>query len=159
MDRHNTLFRVCLGSKDAEARNAYRHARGIAQAAECKAKNDWFCELASIAEKGRFSDKEVWNSISDMQISKTGLVARSPTCIKDRQGNVCTSVIDQHRRWREHFSTVLNIPSQFNPVEIDCICQRDVEKDLSDKPTMMELSRAVRRLRNGKAGGRLGILP
>ena len=34
-----------------------------------------------------------------------------------------------------------------------------MEKDLSDKPTMMELSRAVRRLRNDKAGGKSGILP
>ena len=88
MDHRNTLFRVWLGSKDAEARNAYHHARGIAQAAVCTAKNDWFCELASIAEKGRFSDKEVWNSIRDMQISKTGLVARRQTCIKDWQGDV-----------------------------------------------------------------------
>ena len=124
-----------------------------------KAKNDWFCQLASVVEKGRFSEKEVWDSIRAMQVSKKGLAARRPACIKDKQGEVCSSVIAQHQRWREHFTTVLNIPSQFNPAEIDRIHQRDVDNNLADRPTLREWSNAVSRLRNGTAGGQYGILP
>ena len=94
-----------------------------------------------------------------MQRGRRGLVPTRSATIRDENGNPCTTTDTQHQRWRRHFSNVLNIPSQFNEVELARIRQRPIKSQMADLPTMEELIKAVGKLKTGKAGGSSGILP
>ncbi len=159
LERRNRLFRLWLDAKTSVAREAYCHARGLARAAVRAAKNNWFCRMASVVEKGRFGEKEVWNSIRAMQTCRKGLVVRSSASVKDKEGNMCTSAEAQHSRWREHFMKILNVKSMFDQSELNNVRQREIQDHLNEKPSLEELSGAVRRMSRGKAGGCSGILP
>ena len=64
-----------------------------------------------------------------------GLVPTRSATIRDENGNPCTTTDTQHQRRRRHFSNVLNIPSQFNEVELARIRQRPIKSQLADLRT------------------------
>ena len=108
----------------------------------------------------RFGGKKVWKCIRDMQYGRRGLVPSRLTTVVDEEGNPCTTVEAQQQRWRRHLNTnILNIQSQFNEDEIKKARQRPVRHQLAEAPTMDELTDAIGKLKNGKAGGASGILP
>ena len=59
----------------------------------------------------------------------------------------------------ETLTKILNIQSQFNEVEIRKAKQRPTRHHLIETPTMVELTEAFGKLKNGKAGAANGILP
>ena len=72
------------------------------------------------------------------------------TPVKDKNGEVLTRTDDQLIRWKEHFQEILNRPAPENP------------PDLTEGPplairtgpiTMVEVTRALKSLKNGKAAG------
>ena len=79
--------------------------------------------------------------------------------INDENGNPCTSPSAQQQRWQRHFSSVLNRQSQFNPQELEKVRQRPLRADLAREPSRRELTKALGKLRNGKAAGSSNILP
>ena len=107
----------------------------------------------------RFGGKKVWKCIRDMQHGRRGLVPARLATVVDEEGNACTTVEAQQQRWRRHFTKILNIQSQFNEVEIRKAKQRPIQHHLIETPTMVELTEAIGKLKNGKAGGASGILP
>lgn len=88
------------------------------------AKNDWFKKKAEEALAGRFSGKTVWKCIRDMQRGRRGLVPARLSRIRNTDGSLCTTTVEQHHRWREHFTGILNIQSSFNNTEVEKIRQR-----------------------------------
>ncbi len=58
LERPIRLFRLWLDAKTSVAPEAYCHARGLARSAVRAAKNDWFCRMASVVQKGRFGEME-----------------------------------------------------------------------------------------------------
>ena len=123
------------------------------------AKNTWFQSKAEEAQKTRFGGKVVWNCIRAMQFGRRGLIPSRSSCIRDEEGNHCRSLPEQHQRWHRHFSRVLNLTSDFDMRELELTRQRPLRQELAEKPTMTELASAVKKLKNGKAGGSSGILP
>ena len=101
----------------------------------------------------------VWNCIRAMQFGRRGLIPSRSGCIRDEEGNHCRSLLEQHQRWHRHFSQVLNLTSDFDMRELELTRQRPLRHELAEKPTMTELASAVKKLKNGKAGGSSGILP
>ena len=79
--------------------------------------------------------------------------------VRDENGQMCTTKEAQHQRWRRHFTTILNVPSQFNGELLNGVRQREVRPGIAAPPTMDEVMEAVGKLKNGKAGGNSGILP
>ena len=63
----------------------------------------------------------------------------------------------QQQHWRRHFTSILNIQSQFNEAEIKKARQRPVRHQLAEVPTLGKLTDAIGKLKNGKAGGASGI--
>ena len=66
---------------------------------------------------------------------------------------------DLAKRWSEHFQKVLNIPSEHREQVIEDILQLPPLLELDSPPTGEELTEALMKLKNGKAGGKIGILP
>ena len=52
----------------------------------------------------------------------------------------------------------MNIQSLFDPEEIKKVRQRPLRPDLAQKPSLRELTKALEKLKNGKAGGSFNIL-
>ena len=83
----------------------------------------------------------------------------------------------QHQRWRQHFTKVLNIvsefdQSEFDPSELDQVRERvvggilasvlsasDVRRALSKLKNGSDVRRVLSKLKNGKTAGSSGILP
>ena len=91
-----------------------------------------------------------------MQYGRRGLRPTRTRCIRDEVGNRCTSQADQHQQWQRHFTEVLNVRSKFEGEESPKIRQHLVRQELNE---ISELTNALKKLKNGKAGGSSGILP
>ena len=71
--------------------------------------------------------------------------------VKAKDGTLLTSEKEQEKRWKEHFSEVLNRPSPTTQADIE-----EAEEDLdvkTDPPSKEEIIAAIRTLKNGKASG------
>ena len=159
LKRRNALYCKWLATKRTDDLLQFRRARGEAQRAIRKAKNEWFKAKAAEAEKERFGGKRVWQCIRDMQRGRRGLLPSVNVTINDEDGNPCTSPAAQQQRWRRHFSSVLNMQSQYDPEELGKVRQRPLRPELAEKPSMRELTKAIGKLKNSKAGGSSGLLP
>ena len=63
------------------------------------------------------------------------------------------------KTWYDHFTQVLNIPSQYRQEVLDELPYLPPVQELDRPPTLDELIEAIGKLRKGKTGGRTGILP
>ena len=133
-------------TKDKEVKKSMRNMR--------KDKRKWADELASEAERaaGNVRMKELY------QITKTLCNEKSKTCntVKDKDGNLLTEDSERRKRWQEHFEEILNRPIPDNPVsnepnEHDEQVLEDISTDCISKA---EIRAAIRKMRNGKSGGK-----
>ena len=159
LQRRNKLYNKWLATKQPDDHLQFRKARAEAQQAIRRAKNEWFVAKAEEAERGRFGGKKVWQSIRAMQRGRRGLLPSVAVTINDENGNPCTSPSAQQQRWRRHFSRVLNMQSQFDLEELEKVRQRPLREDLAQTPSMRELTKALGKLKSGKAAGNSNILP
>ena len=60
-------------------------------------------------------------------------------------------------RWSEYFQKLLNVPGGIEPEVLENIQKRSVNTALDEKPTMDEMVRAIKGLKDGKAPGGDGI--
>ena len=60
-------------------------------------------------------------------------------------------------RWSEYFQKLLNVPGDIEPEVLENIQKRSVNTALDEKPTMDEMVRAIKGLKDGKAPGGDGI--
>ena len=116
--RRNKLYTKWLATKNSGDLRRFKKARGEAQRAIRRAKDQWFRAKAEEAERERFGGKKVWRCIRDLQRGRRGLRPSVNVTINDEDGNPCRTPLAQQQRWRRHFSAVLNIHSQFDPAEL-----------------------------------------
>ena len=69
--------------------------------------------------------------------------------------------LENDDRWREHYQAALNYPpATFSPDLEDAASFASPDPDIpTDAPSLVEVTRATRRLKNGKAAGLDGIAP
>ena len=60
-------------------------------------------------------------------------------------------------RWSEYFQKLLNVPGDIEPEVLETIQKRSVNTALDEKPTMDEMVRAFKGLKDGKTPGGDGI--
>ena len=56
-------------------------------------------------------------------------------------------------RWSEYFQKLLNVPGDIEPEAMENIQQRSVNTALNEKPTMDEMVRTIKGLKEGKVPG------
>ena len=77
---------------------------------------------------------------------------------KKREGQE-GSHLQQHSRWRRHFSSLLNTVSKIDVTELEQARQRPPRTEMADPPSSEELENAMSKLCTGKVAGQSGILP
>ena len=78
---------------------------------------------------------------------------KTTNAVKDKCGNLITEGLARRKRWKEHFEEILNRPIPDDPVtdvEIDPI----INEISTDPITKAEIRIALRKVKNGKAGGK-----
>ena len=76
---------------------------------------------------------------------------RQSIAIKDKEGKILTSSEDRRKRWKEHFSEILNRDEPQTPVTAEE--EEEIEDIDTNPPTLAEIQNAIKRLKNGKAAG------
>ena len=79
--------------------------------------------------------------------------------IGDEIGDVCKSVGLEQEQCRRQFLNILNVKSVFEVDEFAKLWQRPVREELANPPSKQEIQEAIGKMKNGKAGAELGILP
>ena len=158
IEDRNKLYARWVSTGNQEDKRKCCTQRRFTRKVRREAKNKWFQLKASKAQKGRHGSL-VWRFIREMQHGRRGLIPVRSKAVKDENGITCTSPKAQHQRWRQHFSKVLNLQSQFDESELEKVEQRPMKNEMSCLPSLEDLCEAITRLKNGKAAGSSGILP
>jgi len=143
-------------------RLSIKRLKGVFKA---QAKNDleeYYNRLADDAEDGiqRNNLRPAYDAIKRMTIG-THHHAFSLSTIHKKDGSPCNSVEESLERWTEHYKDMLNhSPADACPAldEAATGAVPDAES-FSDAPTLLEVTKAIRKLRNSKAAGPDNIQP
>ena len=114
-------------------------------------KRKWVDHLAMEAEEAARNGRmtEVYDITKTLSNDKR----KTTNAVKDKCGNLITEGLAGRKRWKEHFEEILNRPihdDNVTDVEIDPI----INEISTDPITKAEIRTALRKLKNGKAGGK-----
>lgn len=124
-----------------------------------KAKEEWVRKVAVEGAEASKDGKTRWKSIRKLQMAHRGRRPAGQTALLKENGDVTTSPEEVTARWHGHFKKILNIPSEYKEEVIAEIQQLPTKSHLDEPPTEEEIESALSKLKNGKAGGKTGILP
>ena len=159
MAERNRLYTKWLCSGKERDRKRFAKLRSDTRRATRQAKNAWFQSKAAEAQKGRHGGKVVWRCIRDIQFARRGLVPVRSAVVRNEMGTLCSTPEDNQQRWRRHFTSILNVQSQFDEDELQRVRQRPLKEHFAEPPSKEELLAAIDAMKNGKMGGKSGILP
>lgn len=136
---------------------AYNTANREVKRSLRKDKRRWTEDLANQAEQAAAMGKSAELYKITKQLSNKRIVTAKP--VKSKNGELLTNVEDQLERWKEHFQTVLNRPSESGAEEDRNEPSGTCLRVNTEPPSHSEIVRAIKELRNGKAGGMDNIPP
>ena len=127
---------------------AYRDANRACIKATKEAKRSIWSRKGEALEKEarQHNTRAVHQKINELK----GKANTGMDLLRDGQGNLIRGVKERRLRWKEHFEGLLNAGNtQMTPNEAVVTGQRDEEL----LPSEVDVERAIRRLKNGKAAG------
>lgn len=150
--------RALQSNMTADRKEFRRHQRLVKRAVD-KAKEDWICRIAKEAEAAVKDGRTRWDRVRRLQQTHAGRRSIKPSSVWKEDGTLTQGNEELTKRWSQHFLKVLNIPSEYREQVIDDIPLLPPIVELDSPPTDEELSEALSKLKNRKAGGKSGILP
>ena len=109
-------------------------------------KENFIEDIAKEAEDASAQDN--MTQLYDITRKLAGKYKHTDRPIKDKNGNVLTSVEDQLKRWREHFEELLNRPPPQNPPDI--APAEEVLQINCESPSKTEIEKAIHHTKRGK---------
>ena len=85
----------------------------------------------------------MWDNIRDLQRAKRGRMPARVVTIHDEDSRPCDTVTEQHECWKRHFNQVLDVPSQYDALEVQRVTQRSLDHELDRPPHLTEVNRAM----------------
>ena len=86
----------------------------------------------------------MWKCIRDKQKGRRGHVPCRSVSVCDEYGNPCLTMNEQEECWRQHFTGVLNVRSQFDVCDLEAIRQRPVMPSTDEVITALKLVKMER---------------
>eukprot|EP00117_Sycon_ciliatum_P027914 scpid27779/ scgid3366/ Craniofacial development protein 2; p97 bucentaur protein len=159
IDAKNTCHQALLSNDTVDTRKAFRQAQRTVAKAVRMAKENWISEVVRDAEEAKKDGRTRWKCIRKLQEIEKGRTSKHTSAVLDENGNLIQDADAVRARFGRHFEMVLNTQSQFDQHTVDSMPALDVREHLDDVPSIEELQRALRRMKNGTASGQSGILP
>ena len=157
--KRNDLFSRWLRTRSPTDRQRYVTKRREVAHEIRRCKNVWFQKKAGEVEAAVRKGRGAWKGLRELQQGRAGLRPVRPHAIKDLDGNLCAGHDSTLQRWYQHFNSVLNVHSSYDVHVVDAVEEYPTRSELADPPTAEEVVEAMGKLKEGKAGGKNGILP
>ena len=137
-------------------RDKYKEARANCQRILRDMENEWWLKLA--ADIQGYADSGDLQNFHSALKQVYGPSDRSLAPVRSRDGSTLfTEKDDILKRWREHYSVLLNTNNPSNRHILDRIPQKARVTQMDVTPTLQEVENAVRNLKNHKSPGVDGI--
>jgi Reverse transcriptase (RNA-dependent DNA polymerase) len=137
----------------------WRRLRGVYKAKSKIDLENFHSTIADEAEDGfrKNNLKPAYRAIKRLRGGNKGGCSNIPVAKLD--GSICATPQESDDRWREHYQVALNHPPATYSADLeDAASSASPDPNIStDAPTLVEVTRAIRRLKNGKAAGPDGI--
>ena len=134
----------------------YKEARANCQRILRDMENEWWLKLA--ADIQGYADSGDLQNFHSALKQVYGPSDRSLAPVRSRDGSTLfTEKDDILKRWREHYSVLLNTNNPSNRHILDRIPQKARVTQMDVTPTLQEVENAVRNLKNHKSPGVDGI--
>lgn len=151
-------FTDWLHDKDSSAKHdRLKHLRSKVQTELRQMKDKWW--EAKAAELQQHADehnsKKFFAGLKDVYGPSSNAMAP----VRSGDGTLLTEKSDIVQRWSDHFSQLLNRPSEIDQQAIKDMPQRSILTSLNDPPTLEETQKAIKQLQVGRAPGPDGIPP
>ena len=151
-------FTSWLHDKDSQAKHdRLRDIKGKVQTELRQMKDNWWESKA--AELQQYADEHNSKKFFAGLKEVYGPTSNAMAPVRSADGTLLTEKSDITQRWSEHFSQLLNRPSQIDQQAIQDMPQRPILTTLDDPPTLAETQKAIKQLQAGKAPGPDGIPP
>eukprot|EP00745_Piridium_sociabile_P040226 TRINITY_DN767_c0_g1_i3.p1 TRINITY_DN767_c0_g1~~TRINITY_DN767_c0_g1_i3.p1 ORF type:complete len:1045 (-),score=247.16 TRINITY_DN767_c0_g1_i3:182-3316(-) len=134
-----------------------KHLRNKVQRELRQMEDKWW--EAKAAELQQYAEEHNTKKLFDGLKTVYGPSSNAMAPVRSTDGTLLTERSDIVQRWTDHFSQLLNRPSQIDQQAIQDIPQRPVIESLDDPPTLDEVTKAIKQLQPGKAPGPDGIPP
>ena len=99
LQERNNLHNKWIATNDTRYLSQFKQAKMKARQSIREAKNSWFKQKATEAQRERFGGNKVWMCIRDMQRARRGLVPAKIVIIEDENGDPCSTTLAQKQRW------------------------------------------------------------
>jgi endonuclease/exonuclease/phosphatase family metal-dependent hydrolase len=155
-ERRAAKMEVCQNTNPGKNQELQQQFNKLNNAVKRSAKRDKRKFLSNLADEAQQAAdtgqlSELYKIVNKM--SRNGGSTSKP--VRDKSGKILVAVEDQLKRWKEHFEETLN--HQFNS---QCKLESKQTAEIrinSSSPSKLEIVKALKELKNGKAAGVDGI--
>ena len=150
----------CFDDNDQEIRELLKNKKTDRNALRDRIrtlKNQWFQTKAIAAEQ--FANDKNYRKFYSTLNQVYGPRSKNLHPIKSESDILLTSSTEIKDHWVEHFSALLNQPSQVDMTILDDIDQHAIDYSLDESITEAELDKALKNTKLGKSPGPDGVLP
>ena len=160
-EKHDTLMMILQHSKDSRVVHLKTHYKELTKKVQQLVRTDkaarwdqWANDLQSAADQNNW--RMVWKQIQPLRKKRNG----GPPQLVARSGEELSGPAERVERWREHFNSILNVPSAVDLDEVEHnnllpppppLPPATIEA-LSAPPTLEEVTKIVPTMRMGAAG-------
>ena len=119
----------------------------------------WIRKTVKEADKAKKDGKQRWKCVRQLQTAFIGRRPARSSHVRKPGGKLPSEPEETRMMWYDHFSRILNRRTEYNQLFIDEMESIPPYFKLDEPPSYDELVKALSKLKQGKAGGRTGILP
>ena len=148
MDQRRELRDKVLSRDNQSDRDNYRRISKEIKKSAQRDKRSYFDSLAARAEEAARQNR--MKEVYDVTKQLTGKFNKPSVHIRDKQGQLLKTEEETLNRWAEHFSELLTLPA---PELVTNIPAQEPLDILCDPPTVEEIKKALKTLKNNKAAG------
>ena len=119
-----------------------QHQRTVKKAVD-EAKEAWISRVTREAELAKKNGKPRWKSIRVLQMAHVGRRPAQSATLYKRDGGVTSGPEEVKTTWHQHFTKILNMPSEYCQKVLDDMPSQPPVMELDHHPTSEELGEEV----------------
>ena len=149
--KHKACQTLQNSPNNTDAQEKYKSVKQQVQQQIRTIKNSWWTSKAQQIQN--HADQHDYRSLFNAIKEVYGVTPRKTCPIKDTNGNPLRTDSEIRNRWKEHYSSILNMDSDVDPNAISVIPQYQANHHMDREITSDEIKEAINALKNNKSPG------